>query len=671
MTSTQQPRGNTGFQLGDVVAGRYRLDSVLGEGGMATVYGAVHLVTRRPCAVKVVRPAVLSKVGAEQLVREAQVGSTIGESRHIVEVTDAGIDPEGGVPFLVMPLLVGETLEDRLERSGPVPSSEGLRLLRQLARALDQAHSKGVVHRDIKPGNLFLSPDEEGQPQLKVLDFGIAKALEAEASHTSTVIGTPVYEAPEQLSPAFKALAASMGVTIAKGVSPQTDVWALVLVAYELLTGAPPGSVWGVETHRDLPLRQLQDTPVASQAAGSRGRGLLLPSGFDAWFARCLARDASQRWPSAGQAVSELGSLLGLSSGVSTPSGGTSGGRLGIEAAAGVLSFRVAAGTEVGTQVGTLVGPPGGTDVGSAGRLAAGGAPAPAIPAPPSLSGRGPMKGLPAWVLPVGALGLALGGVWLGLSWKSGSGGEGAGEKVSPSASASASLRGSGSPQGLEPAAPAVSLAPGMVSIPAGSFQMGSSDGDDDEKPVHRVSVGAFSLDRTEVTVDDYAACVSAGSCTATDTGDYCNAGVSGKGAHPINCVDWDQATSYCAWAGKRLPTEEEWEYAARGTDGRKYPWGNEAPGSQLCWNLGDGTCEVGSYASGSSPFGALDMAGNVWEWTSSGYSSDYSKERAKDTRVFRGGSWGNVSPSYVRAANRDRSFPSNRYSRLGFRCAR
>ncbi len=219
-----------------------------------------------------------------------------------------------------------------------------------------------------------------------------------------------------------------------------------------------------------------------------------------------------------------------------------------------------------------------------------------------------------------------------------------------------------------------------MVSIPAGAFLMGNPDGegDPDEHPQHRVSVAAFAMDVTEVTVAAYARCVSAGACAAAGSGQYCNAADPGRANHPVNCVDWSQATAYCGWAGKRLPTEEEWEYAARGTDGRKYPWGNAPPGASLCWS-GEGndlgrpnrrsTCPVGSYPAGV--FGLKDMAGNVWEWTSSGYSDGYDKGRVDGRRVHRGGGWNDNYPSNVRSPDRGAGTPTYRYYNLGFRCAR
>jgi len=205
---------------------------------------------------------------------------------------------------------------------------------------------------------------------------------------------------------------------------------------------------------------------------------------------------------------------------------------------------------------------------------------------------------------------------------------------------------------------------PEMVSIPAGTFTMGD---DQNTEKTGQVTVDAFCMNRTEVTTAAYAACVKAAKCTPADTGDPCNAGVAGREQHPINCVDWNQADAYCKAQGLRLPTEEEWEYAARGTDGRIYPWGNAAPSDQLCWNrFGDGkpnsTCPVGAYPKGRSPFDLDDMSGNVWEWTSSPYDDS--------RRVYRGGGWDGVVPSLVRSAYRFWLEPSFRFGNLGFRCA-
>ena len=246
---------------------------------------------------------------------------------------------------------------------------------------------------------------------------------------------------------------------------------------------------------------------------------------------------------------------------------------------------------------------------------------------------------------------------------------------------------------GWEPDDYTVSCSNGMCLIPAGSFWMGcnsavDNDCDSDESPYHEVTLSGYYIDKTEVTVDDYADCVTAGACTAPSTASsYCNWEVSGKGNHPVNCVNWSQAGEYCTWAGKRLPTEAEWEKAARGTDGRKYPWGNEdATCEYAVMDDGtgngcgtDSTWEVcGKSPAGDSPYGLCDMSGNVWEWVSDWYDSGYyTNSQASNptgpvsgpTRVRRGG--GVDSAHYLRASFRHYYNPSDYNDYLGFRCVR
>ncbi len=246
-----------------------------------------------------------------------------------------------------------------------------------------------------------------------------------------------------------------------------------------------------------------------------------------------------------------------------------------------------------------------------------------------------------------------------------------------------------------------------MIEIPGGVFAMGSNskDANENERPVHPVTVKTFHLDRTEVTVEAYAQCVRAGACSEPDAyknqrGDYrifCNwKHPQGRAAHPINCVDFPQAVGFCAWAGKRLPTEEEWEYAARaGSESRTYPWGNDKPdqsrlnacGNECPANLvakgfprwppmyeaDDGwpeTAPVGSFPAGASKHGVLDLAGNVWEWTASEYAA-YDGSQTEKKPVLRGGSWGGGDPRTERTTNRFRLEPDSRAQFLGFRCVR
>jgi formylglycine-generating enzyme required for sulfatase activity len=240
-----------------------------------------------------------------------------------------------------------------------------------------------------------------------------------------------------------------------------------------------------------------------------------------------------------------------------------------------------------------------------------------------------------------------------------------------------------------------------MVSVPGGPFFMGCNKAVDtecnDQDGLGRtVEVGAFSIDKTEVTVAAYARCRKAERCSSSglkmpffeeqdqpEYAEFCNWQKAGRENHPINCLNWDQAAAFCKWAGKRLPTEAEWEKAARGADARKYPWGNAAYGSGgRVANIADetakrrypqwsiaagyddgvvGTAEVGSFPAGAAPTGALDMIGNVFEWTADSFA---------EGRAVRGGSW-DAGPSGARASSRSWVGAANRNANVGFRCAR
>lgn len=205
---------------------------------------------------------------------------------------------------------------------------------------------------------------------------------------------------------------------------------------------------------------------------------------------------------------------------------------------------------------------------------------------------------------------------------------------------------------------------------------MGSEDGDPDEKPRRRVYLDAYYIDKYEVTNALYGKFMQA---TGRSAPTLWGANFNGP-AQPVVGVSWDDAEAYCKWAGKRLPTEAEWEKAARGTDGRKYPWGEQwdssrANSSEAKLNK---TAPVGSYPAGASPYGAHDMAGNVWEWVADWYDANYyqrapgSNPKGPDSgqyRVLRGGSWLHV-PWLLRSATRFWYVPTGRSYIIGFRCA-
>jgi len=224
------------------------------------------------------------------------------------------------------------------------------------------------------------------------------------------------------------------------------------------------------------------------------------------------------------------------------------------------------------------------------------------------------------------------------------------------------------------------------VKIPGGSFVMGTNDWEY-TKPRHRVAVRDFSMARSEVTVEQYKACVDAGACTAPGAGGYCNWGVSGRERHPVNCVDWSQARAFSQWVGGRLPSEAEWEYAARSAGKeRRYPWGDEpatceraviSDGGKGCGQ--DSTWPVCSKPKGDTEQGLCDMAGNVWEWEQDRYQGSYHgaptdgsarEGPAGPGRVLRGGSWGSPA-DYARSARRLSLVPGYRDNNLCFRPAR
>ncbi len=223
-----------------------------------------------------------------------------------------------------------------------------------------------------------------------------------------------------------------------------------------------------------------------------------------------------------------------------------------------------------------------------------------------------------------------------------------------------------------------------MLYVPGGTFRMGSAEDDpdagDNEKPQHTVTLTAFWIDRTEVTNAQYKRCVEDGVCAASP---YADDSTYNGADYPVIGVFWQNSVDYCDWAGGRLPTEAEWEYAARGPEGRKYPWGNDFDAGLVNSSASDDgydrTAPVGAFPEGASWIGAMDMAGNVWEWVNDWYGSDYYATspsenpigpQNKSSKVLRGGSWG-IEGSTLRTANRFHFLPDIRVIKYGFRCVR
>jgi len=277
---------------GRILAKRWRLLSELGKGGMGSVWRAEHVELSTPAAVKLIDPMIAdSDEALSRFKREAQAAATL-RSPHVVQILDYGVDQ--GTPYIAMELLEGETLAARLRRVGRLPPEATANILTYVARAVGKAHDIGVIHRDLKPDNIFLVPYED-EELAKVLDFGIAKrkgtgSLGGPETRTGSLLGTPFYMSPEQASGR-------------KEVDHRTDIWAMAVIAFECLTGRRPfvdemlgGLVLAICT---------EAPPVPSSVAP-------VPAGFDQWFARGTAKDAGQRFQSVKEQTSELCVVCGL-----------------------------------------------------------------------------------------------------------------------------------------------------------------------------------------------------------------------------------------------------------------------------------------------------------------------------------------------------------------------
>ena len=275
---------STSWGPGTVILGRYRLDSLLGRGGMGSVWRAEHLQLRSPVAIKLLDVAIANNPQMlARFMREAQSAALL-RSPHVVQVLDFGV--EDGTAFIAMELLQGESLGERLKRLKQLPVEDMIRLLTQVLRAIGKAHEAGIVHRDLKPDNIFICTEE---PEFaKVLDFGVAKVTGGELSgalgtQPGMMIGTPYYMSPEQIK--------------ATGVDARSDLWSIAVIAYECLVGLRPFT--GEELGELVIAICTGSVPLPSQTAQ-------VPPGFDEWFVKGTERDRERRFASAREMADEL-----------------------------------------------------------------------------------------------------------------------------------------------------------------------------------------------------------------------------------------------------------------------------------------------------------------------------------------------------------------------------
>ncbi|WP_374686007.1 SUMF1/EgtB/PvdO family nonheme iron enzyme [Promineifilum sp.] len=653
--------------IGDVLGGRYRIVKLVGQGGFGAVYRAWDTSLHVPVAVK--ENLDTSPEAQRQFEHEALL---LAPLRHpnLPRVSDHFFLPGQG-QYLVMDFVEGKSLEQLMaERGGPLPESQAVTWIGQVCDALEYLHTRTppIIHRDIKPQNIIINA--EGRAVL--VDFGISKVYDP---GLSTTVGaravTAGYSPPEQYG---------MGKTDAR-----SDVYALGATLYTLLTSqVPPESVLLIAGHETL-----RPPHEANPGVSPAVEGAILAA---------MAVNTSQRLGGAG-------------------------------ALRDALAGRAVA------PLSPVVRPI---------------APAPTIPVEMR---RG---GAPGWVWGAAVLLIVLGAAaFLLLRNRGGEGTQTPEATVASIAEVTITPLAADTPPGetatvvntVEPAVtktigptpentPTVDTPPdanrrvislpGGASVtqllaPAGSFLMGSdaADNDEDEVPVHPVQLDAFWIDELEVTNALFAAFAAdtghmttdeldgAGHTVSAATGEFetvdganwrhpegPGSDLSGREQQPVALVSWDDARAFCAWAGGRLPTEAEWEYAARGEAALAYPWGESFNVQRvnfcdrncpLPWSDGEADdgyrfmADVGTFAGGESWVGALDMAGNVWEWTADWYDENYYDYSPADNpqgppqvveggKTVRGGAWSSEAQG-VRSAVRVSVAPENGHYDVGIRC--
>ena len=275
---------------GQILAGKYRVERVLGSGGMGVVVAAWHLELEQRVAVKFLHPLALERTDtAERFRREARSAAKI-RSEHVARVIDVGI-MEGGIPYMVMEYLEGHDVSEEMAKVGMLPIADAIDFVLQAIEALAEAHAAGIVHRDLKPANLFIATRADGTRIVKVLDFGISKSLlggsvaEMSLTRTSVLIGSPLYMSPEQMRSA-------------KDVDTRTDIWSLGVIMYEMITGQPPYTGDSIPA---LCASLLSDVPVSMQTLRAD-----VPLELEDVIMHCLTKDRTQRFGT----VSELARAL-------------------------------------------------------------------------------------------------------------------------------------------------------------------------------------------------------------------------------------------------------------------------------------------------------------------------------------------------------------------------
>jgi serine/threonine protein kinase len=570
--------------------GKVRIDKYLAHGGMAEVYLGSHLSLDRPVAIKILHKHIEEDRNLlERFQREAKV---VAGLRHpnIVQVFD--FDATDGHPYIVMEYLKGPTLATYLssidEQGARLPLHQVARLLKALASALDYAHSQGVIHRDIKPGNVILHGKTDEIPldrpltndvEIILTDFGLVR-IEHAASKTATglISGTPAYMSPEQ----------------ARGdkTDHRTDIYSLGIVLYEMLAGRPP---FEAKNTMALLHKQIHETPPP--IAG-------ISPAVQAVINRALAKKPADRYQTCDQMAVDFSLAIGMTAKTETI----------IETAPDHRTEHISS-----------------------------------VSVKPKTANRGLI-----WIGVGSLLVLCL------LVFAFGT------FRVLSALPGSSKATQTPSPEITNPPlspSPSESVGlpdtEGMVEIPSGTYEVGLTPADKYHTAPISIPLTNFWIDKYQTTNAQYQQYLNK---TSEQPGEIW----PGEGDHPARGVTWDQALAYCTWAGKRLPTEAEWEAAGRGpgSSPQLYPWGDDPTDGGKTFNLPDqDTYAVGTQSFNQSQFGVFDMVGNVWEWTGEPYAAVQN-----GYKVLHGGRFGLPQDLAYRLAVAP---DDTRYVKFaGFRCA-
>lgn len=628
--------------LGRII-GNYEIISQFGEGGMGELYIGRHTRLAREVIIKTIRTEDFSPRQIEhlrdRLEREAYVQSQL-DHPNIVRVYD--FIASGDTTCIVMEYVPGRDLRKMITReTGPIAATRAIKLFKQVLAAIDYAHHfiysdksgekhQGIIHRDLKPANILVTPDDV----VKVTDFGIVKVRGVKGgTQMGFNPGTPEYMSPEQAR--------------GRELDQRSDIYSLGIVFYEMLTGRVPFDDDGSGTS-DYEIRRGHiELPVPPLSKFYPG----VSPELEQIVLKALEKNPGDRYQTAQQFIDVIeeyeetgsaritGRMPGARQTVIHEGRGTGRPNLAEAPTVGVGDTVMTDPSQPATNVSAFAG--------KSARSGRNGAPNLDEYGRADFARQSPAQKskTPLFVAVAVTALLTFAVIYWLLSRPS-------------------------QPTIAKPPNPG-NVSAGMISTPGGELMMGRNDGNEFEKPAHLVKLSPFLIDTTEVTNEQYLEFVR--QKRRQPPSSWVEGSFSpGEANFPVVNVSWFDARDFCDWKAKRLPTEEEWEFAARGRENLIYPYGNQ-PKEQCSNSSQEGLRKpraVGSYPCGASPFGLLDMAGNVAEWTSTDYRP-YPGSQAKtgEGKVYRGGTFKTPREEQT-TTDRYYDRPTFASDFLGFRCA-